>query len=64
VLLDIQTFMKTPHDRKNLTDLAYYEGQLKKNRGLARAQIDDASRILGAKIPYPNLPVLTPLPGT
>ncbi|MDE3007780.1 MAG: hypothetical protein KGI14_01945 [Acidobacteriota bacterium] len=63
-VLDIQTFMKSPHDKKNLANLAYYEAQLNKNRGLARAQIDDASRILGATLPYPNLPVVQPLPGT
>lgn len=64
ILLDIQTFMKSPHDAKNLQDLTHYQGELAKFRALARGEIDKASAILGAQIAYPNLPLLTNLPGT
>jgi len=58
---DIQTLVDQPTDNKALTDLGTRERQLAVDRRGADDELRAANRVLGARLPLPDLPAL-PIP--
>jgi hypothetical protein len=61
---DIQNLSANSGSTSTIADLTKQEGLLAKDRARADAYVEAADRILGAKLPMPNLPALPHLVGT